>query len=93
LTSFDEIPRINEVNLIALETFGKLNQFWGNVNRLFMPLAEHIERGLVSLLHIIFPELFGDLKPSDTAMNKVTRSPDKSNMLVEELIAALLGPA
>lgn len=89
----EALSRINKVNLIALETFGELNQFWGNMNRLFLPLADHLERALLSVLRIIFPEIFGDLNPSDIAIDKVTRPQDKSNLLIKKAAASLLLPA
>lgn len=87
------MSRISKVNLIALETFGELNQFWGNVNRLLLPLAEHIERALLSLLRAIFPQIFDDLNPSDIAIDKVTRPSDKSDALIKELIDVIMKSA
>ncbi|VDK75131.1 unnamed protein product [Litomosoides sigmodontis] len=86
----ETLARINKANLIALETFGELNQFWGNVNRIFLPLAERVELGLLSLLRVFFPHIFGDLNPSDIAIDKVTHPPDKSNSLIKKVFASLL---
>ncbi|EFO15640.1 hypothetical protein LOAG_12870 [Loa loa] len=90
LSPLDALLRTNKVNLIALETFGQLNQFWGNAIRFFQPLSEQIENGLLSLLRVICPQIFGDLNSSDIAINKVTRPPDKSNLLIDELIEAFM---
>ncbi|VBB31773.1 unnamed protein product [Acanthocheilonema viteae] len=90
---FDVISRISKVNLVALETFGELNQFWGNANRILLPLAGQIERASLSLLRATFPQIFGDLNPSDIATDKVTYPPDKSNFVIKELIKALVSSA
>ncbi|VDO12810.1 unnamed protein product [Brugia timori] len=90
LSPLDAVLRANKVNLIALETFGELNQFWGNVIRLLLPVSEQIEHGLLSFIRKIFPQIFGDLNPSDIAIDRVTRPPDQSNLLIKELIDAFM---
>lgn len=89
-TSLDEISRASKVNSFALETFGELNHFWGNAARFLLPLSEQFEEGLLALLRKMSPQLFGDLKPSDIAIEAVTRPPDRSDALIREVLGAAL---
>uniref|UniRef100_A0A1I8ESI4 Uncharacterized protein n=1 Tax=Wuchereria bancrofti TaxID=6293 RepID=A0A1I8ESI4_WUCBA len=76
----------NTVN--EFRTISAVSAFWGNVIRLL--LSEQIEHGLLSFIRKIFPQIFGDLNPSDIAIDKVTRPPDQPNLLIKELIDAFI---
>ncbi|CAG9540869.1 unnamed protein product [Cercopithifilaria johnstoni] len=76
----DAMLRINKVNSIALKTFEELNQFWGNINRIFLPLAQYIERALLSFLCKNLPQILGNLTSSNVTINQVSPLPGESNL-------------
>ncbi|VDM96880.1 unnamed protein product [Thelazia callipaeda] len=61
LSPLDSIARANKVSSIAFETFGELNQFWGNAIRFLQYLAQIFEPILTALIETIFPDSIHDL--------------------------------
>ncbi|KAM3728714.1 UvrABC system protein [Dirofilaria immitis] len=68
------------------ETLKELNLFWDNIFQLFLQFAQYIQ----PLLNLIFSYIFDDLDKSNIVIDKMTESSEESNLLINELIAALI---